>query len=452
MSCSGRDRIGAVLDRVDAAVDELLGLRFDTLTTPERLRVLERIERVARRLPVPGHDLINQIACQASPDELGGKLAHALAARLHITRGDARRRIDEAADLGARRAVTGEELPARLAATAARQRDGRIGREHIAVIRRFDRQLPGFVDPATREQAEADLADGAARFRPEQLARLAEHLADCLNPDGNFTDTDRANRRGITLGRQGADGMSSLAGWLTPELRATLEAVWAKLAAPGMANPEDENPTVDGTPAQGTIDADHRSPAQRQHDALTAGLRALLASGELGQHNGLPTSIIVTTTLADLEAAAGHGLTGGGTLLPISDVIRLARHAHHYLAVFEQGRALGLYHTKRLASPGQRIVLYARDRGCSHPDCSVPGYYCEVHHATDYAQCRRTDIDDLTLRCGPHHGLITSGDWVTRRRRDGTIETIPPPHLDHGQPRINRYHHVCHERVLEVSM
>jgi Domain of unknown function (DUF222) len=39
---------------------------------------------------------------------------------------------------------------------------------------------------------------------------------------------------------------------------------------------------------------------------------------------------------------------------------RLARHAHHYLAIFNKGKAIGLYHTKRLASPGQRIV-YAKN-------------------------------------------------------------------------------------------
>ena len=61
----------------------------------------------------------------------------------------------------------------------------------------------------------------------------------------------------------------------------------------------------------------------------------------------------------DLESAFGKGLTGGGALLPMSDVIRLARHAHHYLAIFDRGNAIRLYHTKRLASPGQRIVLYA---------------------------------------------------------------------------------------------
>jgi Domain of unknown function (DUF222) len=55
-----------------------------------------------------------------------------------------------------------------------------------------------------------------------------------------------------------------------------------------------------------------------------------------------------------------EALTGGGTLLPMREVIRLASHAHHYLAVFDNGKAIGLYHTKRLASPAQRIVLCAQ--------------------------------------------------------------------------------------------
>src|SRR5258708_5296216 len=98
-----------------------------------------------------------------------------------------------------------------------------------------------------------------------------------------------------------------------------------------------------------------------------------LALRRTRQHNGFPASIVVTTTLQELEAGAGKALTGGGTLLPMSDVIRLATHAHHYLAIFDKGKAPGLYHTKRLASPAQRIVLYARDRGCSFPGCAIPG-------------------------------------------------------------------------------
>ena len=88
----------------------------------------------------------------------------------------------------------------------------------------------------------------------------------------------------------------------------------------------------------------------------------MLASGKLGQHNGLPASIIVTTTLAELEAAAGKGLTGGGSILPMSDVIRLARHAHQYLAIFDKGKALALYHTKRLACRAANRLVRHRPR------------------------------------------------------------------------------------------
>jgi hypothetical protein len=439
--CSDRDAVVAVLDRLDAAVDDLTALSFDALTTPERLRVLERLEQVGRRLPVPQHALINQIAEQSDETELGGRPPAALADRLRITRGEANRRVAEAADLGPRRAMTGQALPPLLTATAEAQRAGRIGAAHLGVIRSFFRRLPCGVDIETRQAAEAHLARLATQFRPDQLAKLAERLTDCLNPDGDFTDADRARRRGLILGKQDIDGMSPLRGWLTPEARATLEPVLAKLAAPGMANPEDHTPVVDGNAAEDAIRRDTRSTAQRNHDGFNAALRAVLASGELGQHNGLPATIIVSTTLRDLESAAGKALTGGGTLLPMSDVIRLARHAHHYLVIFDKGKAIGLYHTKRLASPGQRIMLYAKDRGCSHPGCDVPGYFCEVHHVTDYATCRTTDVNGLTFGCGSHHPLVEPGGWTTRKRKDGTTEWIPPPHLDHGQPRTNTFHH-----------
>jgi Domain of unknown function (DUF222) len=440
MRSSCREEIVEVFDALEADIKRALDLSFDALTTPERLALLARCETMRRRLPAIEHPLINQVGAQADATELGGTLGCALANRLRITRAEAGRRIHQAADLGERKAITGEPLPAVLTATAQAQRAGTIGDGHVAVIRGFWHRLPDVVDLDTRQQAEAQLARLGGEHRPDELAKLADKLTDCLNPDGNFTDTDRARRRGITLGNQDVDGMSPISGYLTPEARASLDAVFAKLAAPGMCNPDDDTACTDGAPSQHAIAGDTRSTAQRNHDALNAAARALLASGDLGQHNGLPATIIVTTTLRELEAAAGRGLTGGGTLLPMSDVIRLARHAHHYLAIFDNGKALALYHTKRLAAPGQRIVLYAKDRGCTHPGCPVPGYYCEVHHCTPHATCHTTDANDLTFGCGPHHPLAEQG-WTTRKNTHGQTEWIPPPHLDHGQPRTNTYHH-----------
>ncbi|WP_461479999.1 HNH endonuclease signature motif containing protein [Mycobacterium sp. HUMS_1102779] len=441
-----REALGAAFDALDADLDTLLGFDCDALTTPELLAWLGRVEKVRRRLPALEHAVINTLAHQATPQELGGKLSHAIAEATLISRAAANRRVREAADLGERHGLTGEPLPPTLAQTALRQRQGSLGSEHVTVIRHFCHQLPGWVDQPTRERAEADLARHGTHIRPEQLSTLAEQLDNALNPDGNYTDEDRARRRALILGAQGPDKMSRLSGWITPELRATLEALWAKLAAPGMCNNLDDNPCVDGTPSQDAIDRDTRGPAQRQHDGLLAALRAMLASGELGKHNGLPASIIVTTTLAELEAAAGQALTGGGTILPMSDVIRLARHSHHYLAIFDQGKTLALYHTKRLASPAQRIVLYAKDRGCSAPGCTVGGYYCEVHHVIPYAKSGTTGIDDLTFGCGGHHPITEKG-WTTRKNSKGDTEWIPPKHLERGQPRTNTYWHP--EKLLQ---
>jgi hypothetical protein len=446
MRSSSREEIVEVLDVLEAGYKRALDLTFDVLTTPERLAVLEKFEVLRRQQPAVEHALINQLAAQADPAELGGTLPAALADRLRITRAEASRRIHDAEDLGQRRALTGEPLPPALPATAAAQRNGDVGAGHVAVIRSFVHRLPDVVDVQTRGLAETQLARLAGEHRPDELAKLATKLMDCLNPDGDFSDTDRARRRGITIGRQDIDGMSPIRGWLNPEARATLDAVFAKLAAPGMCNPDDQTPCVDGAAPPQAADRDTRSTPQRNHDALLAAARALLASGNLGQHNGLPASIIVTTTLHELEAGAGRGLTGGGTLLPMSDVIRLGSHAHHYLAIFDKGKALALYHTKRLASPAQRIILYAKDRGCTFPGCTVPGYLCEAHHCDPYATNPVTDVNTLTFGCHPNHAMADQG-WTTRKNHNGQTEWIPPPHLDHGQPRTNTYHHP--EKLLQ---
>lgn len=282
MYSSSREEAVAAFDNLDTALNRVLKVSPDDLTIPECLAMLQRCEKIRRRLPAAEHPFINKLADQTDQTELGGKLPFALAERLHISRGEASRRIHEAADLGPRRTLTGQPLPPLLTATAAAQRAGHLGPAHVQVIRCFLHQLPHHVDLPTREKAEAELATLGGRFRPDQLHKLATKLADCLNPDGNYNDTDRARRRSIILGNQGPDGMSAISGYLTPEARATVDAVLAKLAAPGMANPADDTPCLAGTPSQAAIEADTRSAGQRHHDGLLAALAGPAVLGGAG--------------------------------------------------------------------------------------------------------------------------------------------------------------------------
>ncbi len=89
MISSTREEIQEDFDALRATVSRIVGHSFDVLTTPERLALLEQLEQETRRLRVPQHQLINQIAEHSDSTELGGKLTNALADRLHITRAEA---------------------------------------------------------------------------------------------------------------------------------------------------------------------------------------------------------------------------------------------------------------------------------------------------------------------------------------------------------------------------
>ena len=437
------DPVWGDLDAVDAIVTRILERDATRWSVVEQTEVLRRVEVIANRLPAVGHRVIPALRQQATPAELGDTLQRALAEVLRISRGEAQRRVADAENLGPRTALSGAPMAPWLPETARAQAEGAIGPEHVKEIRDFFRKLPGHIDQPRRDEAERELAEKARGSRPDELHRFARQQFLLLDQDGELRDEDRARRRGVTMGPQGHDGMSKLSGLLDPEARATLEAIFAKLAGPGMCNPADESPVVEGEADEPAAARDSRSPQQRRHDALKAAGRAVLASGELSVHNGLPATIIVSTTLAELEAQAGVALTAGGTLLPISDVLRLSRHAFHYLVIFgDNGQTLHLGRTRRTASAAQRIVLHAKDRGCTRPGCTVPGYGAEAHHAVlDWAHGGLTNVDDLTFACPRDNKLVKEGGWQTRKNIYGETEWIPPPHLDVGQPKVNTYHH-----------
>jgi hypothetical protein len=439
----------AAVAALRAAYTELAALPVDALTHPELLTVLDGLESLNRQLPTQSHRIIARLAAEASPTQLGAKnLREVLTQRLMISKAEATRRLRDAEQLGPRTSFSGEPLEPVLAKTAAASGQGRIGAEHVRIIRDTMTKLPRWVDVQTREQAEADLVRAATGLGPDALRKAAERLLVLIDQDGPTPDdAERARKRGLWNGPQGADGMVPVKGNLDPQTWATIEAVFAKWAGPGMCNPADEAPCISGTPSQAQLDADARTLGQRQHDALTAIGRSVLSSGELGQHNGLPATIIVSTTMQDLESAAGCAVTGGGTLLPMSEVIRLASHAHHYLVVYDKHTRipLHLFRSRRCASPGQRIVLHDRDRGCTFPDCTVPGYGTQVHHVISWTKDNgHTNIDVEVLACGGHNRLAESGWTVTIG--NGIVEWIPPPQLDTGQARTNIYHHP--ERIL----
>jgi Domain of unknown function (DUF222) len=440
-SCVGaseaRERIGAALDAIDAAHDVLRETSSDVVGNDFRVEVAERLEtqdRVNRGLM---YRFFAEIADPPDGSESVPAVRARLCARLRVTPAELIRRFKLAARIRPRRSLTGPPVQPELPELAAAVQAGAVGQDHIRAVCHAVDVLPAGVSPTDVTEAERTLVAHATKVDAGIVAKLGQRIADYLNPDGLFTDEDRARRRGLRLGPQGPDGMSRLTGLLDPEARAYFEAIEAAVR-PGRHQPA-------GAPPE---ERDRRTPAQRCHDALKLGFETAIASGKLGTHRGHPVTVIVTSTLAELDRAAhavvnpsipmpSPATTGGGSRLPMRDLIRLAAKAIHYLAVFDDhtGRPLYLGRQKRIATADQRLICYARDRGCTRPNCLESGYRCEVHHSPDWAHGGRTDADKLFFACCCDHGGASRGEWhtiVTDIGRLGWTDGAGPPRINHA--------------------
>jgi hypothetical protein len=432
-----REPISTALDAIDAAHDELRETSSCLVGNDFRVDVAERLETQDRTNRGLMYRFFGEIADPPDENASTANMRAALWKRLRITPHEITRRFKLAARIRPRRSLTGPPVPPELPELAAAVQAGAVGDDHIRAVCRALDVLPASVAPTDVAAAEHRLVCEATKLDAGLIARLGERIADYLNPDGQFSDDDRARRRGLRLGGQGPDGMSRLTGLLDPQARAYFEAIEAAVR-PGRHQPEGTDPGA----------RDERTPAQRCHDALKLGLETAIASGGLGTHRGHPVTVVVTTTLAELDRAAHAAVdpsvpmppparTGGGSRLPMRDLIRMAANAIHYLAVFDNHteRPLYLGRQKRIATADQRLICYARDRGCTRPNCLVSGYRCEVHHSPDWGRGGRTDADKLHFLCGGDHGCVTRGELrtvVTDSGRLGWTDGTGPPEINHA--------------------
>ncbi|QVI30223.1 DUF222 domain-containing protein [Mycolicibacterium neoaurum] len=462
----------AVSDRA-ASVKALLDADFTLFDTAELLALQSEREHRARADAVIDARIQAAIMQRSTAHEIGAKSwVDVLITRMRLSAREAATRVRRAEQLAPRRCVTGMPLDPALPLCAQALADGDINEGHVTVIAEAVRMATKYVDAAQCAQLEAILVPVAQVSGPETVHQAAVRALYLMNQDGLGPDIAR-HKRGITVGTQDRDGLTRITGWVDAELAAYLGTVNDTWARPGFNNPEDpDSPTNPETetpdpetpdaqapgsesaaaaspppalpPLTGPAGRDTRTAAQRNHDALKAVLRDTIASGRLGQHNGLPVTVVVSTTLAELETAAGIAVTGTGTLMPMPDLIRLAEHAHHYLVVYRHHTAEPLYlgRTKRLATKAQRLLLHHRDRGCTRPGCTRCANHCQAHHAQpSWARGGHTDAPTLGLGCGPDNRLAELGWTTTIDPTTGRVHWHPPPLLDTGGDTINHHFH-----------
>ena len=429
-------RASELVQELHRITTELQAVDLTQCSDAELIDVAAGTERAIARLTFAGDRQIIEIADRDLPHKTGHRsITQFMTHRLRVA--DPMRRTKQRHATATHLSPTGEPLEPERPALAEALADGTVSTSHVRAVLDVLDQIPHATDHDVKVAAERQMAEIAVDHTPADITALGARLLAHLDPDGTLTDdTDRKRRRKLSVNRQRADGTAKMTANLTPELLARITMLLAVWAKPGMNNPhhpdsphgsiEDADPEA----VEAAAARDDRTPAQLNHDALNALLKAVFDDGLLGKsHRGLPIQLIIKADLNDLRREAGFATTATGTLIPITDLVKLAADTQPWLAVFKDATAIPLYfgRGKRLATREQRLVSFARPDGevCSTPGCGISAAHVEMHHAQlDWGLGGLTDITDLAPACPKHNRMVSNepGGYTTRMVREGPDE------------------------------
>ena len=189
-----------------------------------------------------------------------------------------------------------------------------------------------------------------------------------------------------------------------------------------------------------------RTVSQRMHDAVRDAAKLMLGSGDLPSQAGVPTTLLITLKLDDLERRTGHVSTAHGGLLPIRDVLRMAANARLVPVVFDtDGEPLWLGQATSASRPNPNGYCSPLiDKGCVYPGCDVPATRCEVMHLHDWVKAdpptsttsRSAATTTTTASANGHCNAATGGCGAPHR----CGSTPPTTENQHGIPRPRHIH------------
>lgn len=399
----------AAVEQISAGLDALAGVAPADLSDAELRAVLELVEQQARRFPSLSARILRALDERAVARRQGLRDTAVLLRRdLRLAPGEARARLLAA--------TVADDMPVVVSA----QDVGELSVAHALVIAETLDRLPQPLRYAHRTELEAELTDAARTLDPVRLRMRAQQLLRRLDPAGlGREEHEQERRRAASLVLQ-ADGSADLRAHLTPAGAAIVQAAILPLAAPRPAD---------------AAGRDERSAAQRLHDGLVEGCRRLLSAKQVAGETGAPATVIVTVSLAELEARVGPDRIGTartqyGGRLTVGQLLKVAGEADVVPLVSDaRGAPLHVGRARRFATRAQTYALIARDRGCSFPGCDHPPPWTQRHHIRAWADGGGTDIENLTLLCPYHHANFERLGWECRVVA-GVVYWRPPSLID----------------------
>jgi hypothetical protein len=417
------------LSRLHAALDALQAWDCTGMSDSAMLAFWSEFERLRRRLPTIEHQLIVEAEARGLAFTYQARgLAALLRGLLRIDPAEARARVKAADAGGTRRALTGQSLPAAYPAVAAAQAAGDISDRHAQIVVSTIEKLPEAIQLEHGEQIETELVEHARAFDPKGLAKIAERIKYCYDPDGRLEDVDYwAKQRGFTI-KQRVDGSARWTVDATAELNELMLTHLDPLAAP--------RPALEGV-------KDPRTAEQRRHDALLEILQLNLRAQVLPSAGGVTSTIVMTMTAEEFEQRKGLATTGHGALLPVREAMRIAAGEYRLMnVVIDKTKGITAYSSiQRFHTESQRLAMIAADGpGCTFPHCPLPAAWCQADHTIDHARGGPTDVAHGVLACRYHNNDAKKQGWQSVRI-NGRAAWIPPRWIDPEQtPQYNSLH------------
>jgi hypothetical protein len=397
----------------------------------EVLEFWRAVEVQQRRLAAVDHAVIADVERRGLPG-LHACVSTVVFTRqvLNVAPGEAKARVDAAHRLGPRHLVSGPAVPPQFPDTAHAVASGAVSSRHAAVITRAVGELPDEVVDELGGWVEQHLLEHAGSLDPVQLARYARGLVDRLDQDGQYQELDYQQRRRELRIFDRPDGSCRIEGSCTAEAAEHLRVFFDACAKP-VKGP-------DGSP-------DPRSAGQRRHDALLELVQMAMRTDQLPNAGGMTATIVLTMDAEAFATGVGTATTGHGYAVPADVAKRWAEPEARMIAVLlrDAKRVEAYSSTQRCFSEQQRLVLTARDKGCTFPGCDRPPGWTQAHHVIEYAAGGQTRVDNGTLLCGHHHRSFEAAGWAVHIR-DGSAWWTPPRWIDADRTPIrNTVHDHC---------
>jgi hypothetical protein len=293
---------------------------------------------------------------------------------------------------------------------AAAIRSGNLGTEKLTVIRRTLEDMT-----CRRREAEALLIARAGALSVTALRRLCFETFANLDPQGYAEREQRQYLDRRLSIHEEPDGMVSVYAKLPPAMAAPVKAWFEAELQSGIA-------------AQRDVTADEqRTLAQILADAFVA--TTMHAAGCDRATSRPQSTFVIRATKSSLETQQGFA-TCDGIEAPITMGAILAMAADCQFAGLltdDEGVPLKLGRTVRLASPGQRLAVAERDRGCAK--CSRALSRANFHHIITWDDGGPTDERNLVMLCvGCHHQIHDHGWGVVIEHNQ--VWFVPPAQVD----------------------